>query len=93
MFLIPKLIVYASKEFSLNGSVIASAQIQSIFPLNSCASALFFPSTSIFSIRDWQRHTSQFTAGKNFKGTGGFGPWLVTKDEIEEPSELEDDES
>ena len=41
------------------------------------------------SIRDWQRHTSQFTAGKNFKGTGGFGPWLVTKDEIEEPSKLE----
>ena len=26
------------------------------------------------SIRDWQRHTSQFTAGKNFVGTGGFGP-------------------
>ena len=41
------------------------------------------------SIRDWQRHTSQFTAGKNFKATGGFGPWLVTKDEIEEPSNLE----
>ena len=41
------------------------------------------------SIRDWQRHTSQFTAGKNFKATGGFGPWLVTKEEIEEPSNLE----
>jgi 2-keto-4-pentenoate hydratase/2-oxohepta-3-ene-1,7-dioic acid hydratase in catechol pathway len=34
------------------------------------------------SIRDWQRHTSQFTPGKNFAGTGGFGPWLVTTDEI-----------
>ena len=34
------------------------------------------------SIRDWQRHTSQFTPGKNFKGTGAFGPWMVTADEI-----------
>ncbi|MGI8694578.1 MAG: fumarylacetoacetate hydrolase family protein [Geodermatophilaceae bacterium] len=35
-----------------------------------------------FSVRDWQRHTSQFLPGKNFPCTGGFGPWLVTTDEI-----------
>lgn len=34
------------------------------------------------SLRDWQRHNSQFTPGKNFPGTGGFGPALVTPDEI-----------
>ena len=34
------------------------------------------------TLRDWQRHTSQFTPGKNFIGTGGFGPWMVTADEI-----------
>lgn len=34
------------------------------------------------SVRDWQRHTSQFTPGKNFPATGGFGPALVTPDEI-----------
>src|SRR5882724_9628007 len=34
------------------------------------------------SVRDWQRHTAQWTAGKNFSGTGAFGPWLVTADEI-----------
>lgn len=33
------------------------------------------------SIRDWQRHTHQFTPGKNFPRTGGFGPALVTLDE------------
>lgn len=33
------------------------------------------------SVREWQRHSSQFTPGKNFPGTGGFGPWLVTPDE------------
>ena len=34
------------------------------------------------SVRDWQRHTIQWTAGKNFTQTGGFGPWMVTADDI-----------
>jgi 2-keto-4-pentenoate hydratase/2-oxohepta-3-ene-1,7-dioic acid hydratase in catechol pathway len=33
------------------------------------------------SVRDFQRHTHQFTPGKNFPGTGAFGPWMVTPDE------------
>jgi 2-keto-4-pentenoate hydratase/2-oxohepta-3-ene-1,7-dioic acid hydratase in catechol pathway len=40
------------------------------------------------SIRDWQRHTSQFLAGKTFAGTGAFGSWLVIADEIPDPSRL-----
>jgi 2-keto-4-pentenoate hydratase/2-oxohepta-3-ene-1,7-dioic acid hydratase in catechol pathway len=40
------------------------------------------------SVRDWQRHTTQFTPGKNFVATGGFGPWLVTRDEIRDGEEL-----
>lgn len=39
------------------------------------------------SVRDWQ-HT-WFTAGKNWPSTGGFGPWLVTPDEIPDPQNLE----
>ena len=34
------------------------------------------------SIRDWQVATSQWTPGKNFYRTGGFGPWMVTRGEI-----------
>jgi 2-keto-4-pentenoate hydratase/2-oxohepta-3-ene-1,7-dioic acid hydratase in catechol pathway len=34
------------------------------------------------SIRDYQRHASQFTPGKNFPATGSFGPFLVTPDEV-----------
>ena len=34
------------------------------------------------SIRDWQKHTTQWTAGKNFASTGSFGPWMVTADDI-----------
>lgn len=40
------------------------------------------------SVRDWQSHTTQFTAGKNFPQTGGFGPYLVTADEIDEVHKL-----
>ncbi|MDJ0698290.1 MAG: fumarylacetoacetate hydrolase family protein [Woeseiaceae bacterium] len=41
------------------------------------------------SIRDWQRHTPQFTAGKNFERSGAFGPWLVTADEIDDIRKVE----
>jgi 2-keto-4-pentenoate hydratase/2-oxohepta-3-ene-1,7-dioic acid hydratase in catechol pathway len=34
------------------------------------------------SIRDWQRHTVQWTPGKNFRETAGFGPWMVPRGEI-----------
>ena len=40
------------------------------------------------SVRDWQRHTMQFTPGKNFPGTGGFGPMLVTADEVGDYTKL-----
>ena len=40
------------------------------------------------SIRDFQSHTSQFTSGKNFWRSGAFGPWMVTTDEIPDPSQL-----
>ncbi len=40
------------------------------------------------SVRDWQRHTSQFMPGKTFAGTGAFGPWMVTTDEIPDPTAL-----
>lgn len=34
------------------------------------------------SVRDYQKRTPQWTIGKNFDGTGGFGPVLVTADEL-----------
>ena len=40
------------------------------------------------SVRDYQRHTSQFTPGKNFQASGSFGPWLTTADEVGDPAEL-----
>ena len=34
------------------------------------------------SLRDYQRKTAQWTIGKNFDATGGFGPWFVSADEL-----------
>lgn len=34
------------------------------------------------TLRDYQRRTTQWTIGKNFDATGGFGPCLVTADEL-----------
>jgi acylpyruvate hydrolase len=34
------------------------------------------------SVRDYQKRTTQWTIGKNFDATGGFGPVLVTADEL-----------
>ena len=34
------------------------------------------------SVREWQKRTTQWDVGKNFDSTGGFGPWMVSADEI-----------
>lgn len=41
------------------------------------------------SVRDWQKHTHQFTPGKNFPGTGPFGPYLVSRDEVPDVTQLQ----
>ena len=41
------------------------------------------------SVRDFQRHTHQFTPGKNFDRSGAMGPCLVTPDEVGDPRGLE----
>ncbi len=40
------------------------------------------------SVRDWQRHTGQFTAGKNFDRSGAIGPMVAAAD-IPDPAALE----
>lgn len=40
------------------------------------------------SIREYQHQTSQFTPGKNFPATGGFGPWMMTPGEVGNPGRM-----
>lgn len=34
------------------------------------------------TLRDYQRRTAQWTIGKNFDGTGAFGPWIVSASDL-----------
>lgn len=40
------------------------------------------------SVRDFQRHSGQATAGKNFERSGAFGPWIVTADEVGDTADM-----
>ncbi|MBY3272768.1 fumarylacetoacetate hydrolase family protein [Rhizobium laguerreae] len=47
---------------------------------------------SIFNdvtVRDYQFRVTQYTAGKNFRASGPFGPLIVTADEIADPHKLD----
>ncbi|MFZ1816212.1 MAG: fumarylacetoacetate hydrolase family protein [Rhizobiaceae bacterium] len=39
------------------------------------------------SVRDWQKHSIH--AGKNFAGSGAWGPWITTADALPPPQQLE----
>jgi 2-keto-4-pentenoate hydratase/2-oxohepta-3-ene-1,7-dioic acid hydratase in catechol pathway len=41
------------------------------------------------SVRDFQKHSTQVTAGKNFDDSGAIGPWIVSADEVADPNKLE----
>ena len=41
------------------------------------------------SVRDWQRAAQTFQIGKSFDTHGPFGPWIVTRDEIDDPQDLD----
>jgi acylpyruvate hydrolase len=45
--------------------------------------------TNDISMRDWQRRTLQWWAGKNFERSTPAGPYLVTPDEVDHASDLE----
>ncbi len=40
------------------------------------------------TVRDWMKKGTQNTPAKNFYRSGGIGPWLVTADEVGDPSRL-----
>lgn len=41
------------------------------------------------SARDWQFHSPTFTMGKSFDTHGPIGPWIVTRDEVADPHNLD----
>lgn len=41
------------------------------------------------SVRDFQKHTAQVTAGKNFHRSGALGPWITAAPGISDPTSLQ----
>ncbi len=80
----------ASEQFDYEGelAVVIGRTGRHIAPADALDHVAGYSCFNDGSIRDWQRHTTQFTPGKNFDRTGSFGPWLVTADEIGDPRTL-----
>jgi acylpyruvate hydrolase len=49
---------------------------------NACSCIAGYACGNEGSVREYQRKTTQWDMGKNFDRTGGFGPWMVTADEV-----------
>lgn len=79
----------ASEQLDFEGelAVIIGKAGRHVTQANALAHVAGYACFNDATLRDWQRHTHQFTPGKNFPSTGGFGPWLLTADELPDPSQ------
>lgn len=76
----PKVSIKLDYEAEL--AVIIGARARHLTQADALACVAGYSCYNDGSVRDYQRKTSQWTIGKNFDATGGFGPWLVTADEL-----------
>ena len=63
-------------------AVVIGAEARNVAEADALSHVAGFACYNDVSIRDFQRHTTQFTPGKNFPGSGPFGPYLTTSDEV-----------
>jgi 2-keto-4-pentenoate hydratase/2-oxohepta-3-ene-1,7-dioic acid hydratase in catechol pathway len=75
-----------SERFDYEGelAVIIGKGGRRIAPENAWEHVAGFAPFNDGSIRDWQRHNIQFTPGKTWPGTGGFGPSMVVAADVED---------
>ena len=80
----PLLCPLGSSDFDYEGelAVIIGTGGRYIDPADAMSHVAGYACYNDGSVRDFQRHTHQFTPGKNFPDTGAFGPFLVTPDEM-----------
>jgi len=69
-------------DFEAELAVVIGTQARHLTKANALACVAGYSCYNDGSIRDYQRKSTQWTIGKNFDATGGFGPWLVTPDEL-----------
>jgi 2-keto-4-pentenoate hydratase/2-oxohepta-3-ene-1,7-dioic acid hydratase in catechol pathway len=62
--------------------VVIGKRAKHLNPANALACVAGYSCGNEGSVREFQRKTTQWDMGKNFDRTGGFGPWLVSADEL-----------
>jgi acylpyruvate hydrolase len=62
--------------------VIIGRHAKHLSAANACSCIAGYACGNEGSVREFQRQTTQWAMGKNFDATGGFGPWMVSADEL-----------
>src|SRR5208282_780022 len=62
--------------------LIVGKRAKHLTPANALSCVAGYSCGNEGSVREFQRKTTQWDMGKNFDRTGGFGPWLVSADEL-----------
>lgn len=80
----PVVLPSASEAFDYEGelAIVIGKGGRAIPPEDAYDHVLGYTLLNDGSLRDFQRHTIQFTAGKNFEASGSVGPYIVTADEF-----------
>ncbi|MDX1517851.1 MAG: fumarylacetoacetate hydrolase family protein, partial [Woeseiaceae bacterium] len=80
----------ASGQFDFEGelAIVIGRRARHVAPADAARYIAGYTGFMDGSVRDWQRHTPQFTPGKNFDMSGAMGPYLVTPDEAGPLAEL-----
>jgi 2-keto-4-pentenoate hydratase/2-oxohepta-3-ene-1,7-dioic acid hydratase in catechol pathway len=86
---VPKPSVSTAVDYECELAVIVGKGGRHIEAANALDHVAGYTCFNDISVRDWQRHTTQFIPGKNFPRTGALGPWMVTEDEIPDPHTLD----
>lgn len=70
-------------------AIVIGRPVRNASPAEAAESIAGFCVLNDVSVRDWQRRTLQFLAGKTFEGMTPVGPWLTTVDETGPTPELD----
>jgi acylpyruvate hydrolase len=74
--------ISTSLDYEAELAVVIGKTTRHVSEAQALDSVFAYASFNDGSFRDYQRKTTQWTVGKNFDKTGGFGPWLTTADEL-----------
>lgn len=80
----------SSEQFDFEGElvVVIGREGRHIRPADALAHVAGYTCMGENSVRDFQKHTAQVTAGKNFDRSGSLGPWITPASEVPDPSAL-----